>query len=122
MGRGRPRKQARKLAGLKNHSPRAPHAPLEAVPNENAENESDDGWDPRIFPDSNKLIAGELETETEISEASEWGDLDNEEFQVQMVDMARDQGDDPTDEDWLSPELRKKKRKQEKEKKCMLRY
>src|ERR1700730_5423849 len=49
-----------------------------------------------------------VDTDAEIEEVPEWGDLEDEDFQEHLVDMARAQGDNPMDEDWLPPRLLKR--------------
>jgi hypothetical protein len=54
-------------------------------------------------------MAGD-ESDLEIEELSECGDWVDEDLQKTMYELAVKEGDDPSDEDWLSAELMKRKR------------
>src|SRR4051812_21911831 len=80
----------------------------------------DDGWHPRTHFDSTRLIVeddSDSDSDGDVEEVPEWGDLEDEDLQEHLVDLARAQGDDLADEDWLPPKLLKKRRKLEQIKK-----
>ena len=75
---------------------------------------SDDDWQLKTYFDSTRPIIDDklgLDTDSDVEEVPEWEDIGDKDLQGHLVDMAREQGDDPTDEDWLPLKLLKKKRK-----------
>ena len=117
-----PHKQSRNTVGLRNAAKQAPNScpPLAKV-TQNNEEASDERWQIGTCFDSVRPIVGDesdSDTDADIKEVPEWGDLEDEDFQEHLVDMARAQGDNPMDEDWLPPRLLKKRRKLQENKKC----
>jgi hypothetical protein len=51
-----------------------------------------------------------MESDTDVEELSECGEWEDDDLQESMYKLAVCEGDDPSDEDWLPYELRKKKK------------
>ena len=108
---GRPCKQARNTAGLKKHDTKAQTTSVKGPLNDREA--LDEEWQPNICFDSTKLITkaeSDSGAETDNEETFEWEDLEDEYLQEHLVDMAKAEGDDPTDEDWLPSKLKKKRK------------
>ncbi|KAF8522028.1 hypothetical protein JB92DRAFT_3141090 [Gautieria morchelliformis] len=122
MARGRPPKCRRNITGLRNQGGEPSGTDLPNV--EPPANHPSDGPSPSDQPDEDEGLqlhldstrvlmdndeAG-IESGSEVEEMSELGDWDDEELQEKMYMLAVNIGDDPSDEDWIPPELRPKKK------------
>ena len=123
MARGRPRKQARNISGLRNQSI---HSTVSQLPNIEPLVEPLQPPCDHINPasperelglhlDSTRYIidgdgAG-FESDSDVEELSLCGDWDDEELQESMFKLAVEEGDDPSDEGWLPDQLKRKKRR-----------
>ena len=132
MARGRPQKRARNTTGLRNQRreltrivPDGPDLPnAEPLTNVAPTDDSHENSDPStsdiperelgLYFDSAKFIfdnenAG-IESDLEIDELSSCGDWGDEDLQESLIRMAANEGDNPSDENWLPYGLRKKKK------------
>jgi hypothetical protein len=127
MGRGRPRKYVRNVntTGLQHYqhitslslNAEPPTSPAKRWEFNTAitENETDLESGLGLHFDSVRIVSHEEhmagdESDLEIEELSECGDWVDEDLQKTMYELAVKEGDDPSDEDWLSAELMKRKR------------
>jgi hypothetical protein len=111
MAAGRPRKLARKTTGLQKYHSKAQKTSTGSSPISGEE--SDEGWHPNVYFDSSKLIIGadcDSDAETDEEEIHEWVDFEEEELERCMLDMAKAEGDDPADEEWLPSKVKKKRK------------
>jgi hypothetical protein len=124
MTRGRPSKRARNITGLRNqHQPAVSHLPNEERPTRNPvpirSRESRPHDDPEadlgIYFDSARLVIDDdddgMVSEPDLEELQEFGEWDDEELQERMYMLAVEEGDDPSDENWVPPQLKKKRRR-----------
>jgi hypothetical protein len=125
MPAGRRRKRAWNVSGLKNQDGRPTlsssdpcHSESQIVEAaEESGDEDDSEWQPHVFLDSTRLIVDDRSDSETDEEAPAWEDLEDEVLQENLVKMARKQGDDPDDENWLPYQELKKQRKQSENKK-----
>ncbi|KAF9461685.1 hypothetical protein BDZ94DRAFT_1310317, partial [Collybia nuda] len=81
-----------------------------------AESNIHEDWaDLHMYLDSTRFIIADdddgFESNSDLEEGEEGEDWETKDLQERLVNLAKEQGDDPTDEDWLPRELRKKKQK-----------
>jgi hypothetical protein len=95
------------------------------------ESDEEHEWNSRTYHDSLKVdFEQELsDNDTGNDDIEEWNnewDIDlghaTPGFQARLILMAARLGDDPCDEDWIPAQLRAKRKKQEREKKCTYQY
>jgi hypothetical protein len=123
MAWGRPSKHARNTSGLRNKSKGslvtpAP-VPETAVENldlshDSRESSPDDHYDVGMYFDSTRPIVGNddagCESDIDVDEVFESKEWEDEELRDNMCLLAVQEGDDPSDEDWFPPGLRRKKK------------
>ena len=130
MARGRPRKHTRNTTGLRNQStqssvPKLPNGehlgndiePAGAQVPRNSHDPSSSDKPERelgLHLDSTRFLINDddagMESDSDVEELSSGEDWDDEDLQERMFKLAMNEGDDPSDEDWLPYELKKKKK------------
>lgn len=124
MARGRPPKHARNTSGLRNKSKGSLVTPT-PVPETAVENlnlshlhdsreSSPDGYNVGMYFDSTRPIVGNddagCESDLDVDEVFESEEWEDEELRDNMSLLAVQEGDDPSDEDWFPPGLRRRKK------------
>jgi len=108
MGKRSNRKRQKNTSGLRNQS-----STQNLVRGVDSDSDTPDGQDESatgVLFDSNKLDFTIEELASEVDEASDWGELDDDDLAESLAWMAME--DDPDDHDWIPVKLRNKTKKQ----------